>query len=264
MNQINIKTKLITFTFIFIFACTQVYSQDLFKTTWKYAYAEDIKVVSAQNLCHEKKYDEALVLLNTLDLSKTSDPAGFLFYKSVCEYTLLMKNECVLTLNTLLDNENKLPVRYAATAKLMLDDIKGLEEDSLDEIEKLMKDSNRRLSLGRLGKVVRDEEKLIVEKLDKLIKQTENSIKNAQDAPSQSQGKGRGIPVQGTPMKDSEIAGTSGQGGVDQKNISGNSKSWGNMPPKERQEALQKLTKELPSHYREVIEGYFRKLAEQK
>ncbi len=36
---------------------------------------------------------------------------------------------------------------------------------------------------------------------------------------------------------------------------------WGNLPPKEREEALQQLGKDLPSHYRDVIEEYFRKLA---
>jgi hypothetical protein len=33
------------------------------------------------------------------------------------------------------------------------------------------------------------------------------------------------------------------------------------LPPKERQEALQQISKELPAHYREAIEEYFRKLA---
>ena len=51
-----------------------------------------------------------------------------------------------------------------------------------------------------------------------------------------------------------------GPGDVDQKKI-GDRAGWGNLPPAQRQEALQRLTEELPSHYREVIEGYFRQLA---
>ncbi len=54
--------------------------------------------------------------------------------------------------------------------------------------------------------------------------------------------------------------GGKGPGKVDPKSI-GTKAGWGNLPPKERQEALQQIGKDLPAHYREVIEEYFRKLA---
>ena len=44
------------------------------------------------------------------------------------------------------------------------------------------------------------------------------------------------------------------------KNI-GNRIGWGDLPPKEREEAMQQISKEFPSHYRDVIEQYFRRLA---
>jgi hypothetical protein len=47
---------------------------------------------------------------------------------------------------------------------------------------------------------------------------------------------------------------------VDQK-PTGKTAGWGNLPPKEREEALQQMSKDLPAHYRELIEEYFRKLA---
>ena len=61
-------------------------------------------------------------------------------------------------------------------------------------------------------------------------------------------------------MQDSHAAGASGQGDVDRRDL-GNRSGWGNLPPAERQEALQKLGQDLPTHYREAIEAYFRKLA---
>jgi len=67
----------------------------------------------------------------------------------------------------------------------------------------------------------------------------------------------------GQPMQDSQIAGGSGPGDVDKKE-NGKRAGWGNLPPAERQEALQQLTEELPSHYRQVIEGYFRQLAKDR
>ena len=61
-------------------------------------------------------------------------------------------------------------------------------------------------------------------------------------------------------MQDSNPGGGKGPGNVDPKRL-GSKSGWGNLPPKERQEALQQISKELPAHYREVIEEYFRKLA---
>ncbi|MCH1495464.1 MAG: hypothetical protein L7U72_09550, partial [Rubripirellula sp.] len=65
---------------------------------------------------------------------------------------------------------------------------------------------------------------------------------------------------QGSPMQDSQIAGGGGNGDVDRKKIK-DKDGWGNLPPAERQEAIQQISRDLPTHYREAIEAYFRKLA---
>ena len=44
------------------------------------------------------------------------------------------------------------------------------------------------------------------------------------------------------------------------KNI-GSGSGWGDLPPKEREEAMQQIGRDFPSHYRDVIEQYFRRLA---
>ena len=41
----------------------------------------------------------------------------------------------------------------------------------------------------------------------------------------------------------------------------GNHSGWGDLPAKEREEAIQQIGKDFPSHYRDIIEQYFRKLA---
>jgi len=64
-------------------------------------------------------------------------------------------------------------------------------------------------------------------------------------------------------MNDSRAAGASGNGDVDRKNIE-QKDGWGNLPPAERQQALQQISRDLPTHYREAIEAYFRKLATEK
>ncbi len=163
----------------------------------------------------------------------------------------------------LLERESELASRYAVTARLMKSDIAPLKEDSLDEISRLMNDVQRRLDLGRTGKIVRDQEKQIVDKLDKMIDKIEQQLQEQQKQQQQQQDQAQGekSKAQGKPMEDSRPAGTYGPGGdVDPKSL-GNKSGWGDLPPAQRQEALQNITKDLPSHYREVIEAYFKALA---
>ena len=61
-------------------------------------------------------------------------------------------------------------------------------------------------------------------------------------------------------MQDSQIAELKGPGKVEPRDI-GHGTGWGNLQDKDREKALQEIGREFPSHYREVIEEYFRRLA---
>ena len=65
------------------------------------------------------------------------------------------------------------------------------------------------------------------------------------------------------PATESRTAKGKGPGEVKSKNI-GNHSGWGDLPPKEKEEAIQQISKEFPSHYRDIIEQYFRKLASEE
>ena len=121
-----------------------------------------------------------------------------------------------------------------------------------------MNDIRRRLALARAGKVVRDQEDTVVAKLEKMIEELE---KQRQERQRQQQQAGRGSRQPNQPMQDSNPAQLKGPGDVDPKNI-GKRDGWGNLPPKERQEVLQQIGRELPAHFRETIEEYFRRLAQ--
>jgi hypothetical protein len=62
-------------------------------------------------------------------------------------------------------------------------------------------------------------------------------------------------------MPDSNIAKNKGPGKVTEKELRALAVNWGKLPEKERAEAMQNLTRDMPPKYREVIETYFRKLA---
>ena len=61
-------------------------------------------------------------------------------------------------------------------------------------------------------------------------------------------------------MQDSRLARLRAPGKVDPRDI-GHGSGWGELPDKQREQALQDIAREFPSHYREVIEEYFRQLA---
>lgn len=61
-------------------------------------------------------------------------------------------------------------------------------------------------------------------------------------------------------MQDSRLAPYQAPGKVEQRDV-GHAAGWGNLPDKDREQALQDIGREFPSHYREVVEQYFRRLA---
>jgi hypothetical protein len=227
----------------------------------------ELQLAFARGLIHHHLIDEAIQHLQPLAIDATTDPSSLLFHTAVCQHYLLMKQPCEESLRKLLERETEIPTRYAITARLMLTDIEPLKEDSLDEIARMMNDVERRLSLGRAGKQVRDQEQAIVDKLEKMIDQLEQQQQQQQQQRQQQQQQQQqkkkqqqNQPSQGQPMDQAQVAGAQGPGDVDEKDV-GSKSGWGNLPPAQRQEALQSITKDLPSHYREVIEAYFKRLA---
>jgi hypothetical protein len=168
---------------------------------------------------------------------------------------MLKKDPGLAALSKLLENERDLPKRYLSLAKLLQADLEQLQDDSLDHIARRMDDVERRLDLGRAGPRTREVEDGVIKSLDKLIKELEDQA--ADDAGAAS---AQGTIRSSSPAPDSHILAGQGPGKVTPKDI-GNKSGWGNLPPKQRQEALQQIGKDFPAHYRDMVEQYFRKLA---
>jgi len=217
----------------------------------------NFRLLLGRQLTHDSLYDEALDVLQGIEPNQVVDPASLLFYLSVGHHRLLQKDKCLPVLARLMENETAIPRRYLTLAKLMDADLRPLKPDSLDEIARMMDDIHRRLDLGRAGTKVRKEEDDVIAKLDKMIEELEKQQQQQQQ--QQSSGGGGGSSPS-SPRADSGGGGMKGPGNVDPKNI-GKSSGWGDLPAKDRQEVLQQISKDLPAHYRETIEEYFRKLA---
>jgi hypothetical protein len=209
-------------------------------------------------LVQELLYDEAAEQLSGLKVEEVADPAALLFYQAVVSHRMLAREEGLATISRLLENESQLPRRYASLARLMQADLDGLKEDSLDHIARRMEDIRRRLELGRAGPKVREVEDGVIASLDKLIEEMEKQAEAAAAAAAAAGGSGG--PMPNSPAPDSMPLGGKGPGQVAKKPL-GDGGGWGNLPPKERDEALQQIGQEFPAHYRDVIQQYFRRLA---
>jgi hypothetical protein len=218
-------------------------------------FANNLRLLFGRWLIEASLYDEAIEQISDLTPRDVVAPASLLFHQSIVYHALLNKESGLKSIDVLLQGADASPRRYVALAQMMQDDLKGLEEDTLDHIARRMGDVHRRLELGRAGPKVRKVEKGVVESLDKLIKKIE-------DQQQQCNGGGGGSQSR-SPMQDSQIAGGKGPGNVEKKNI-GSESGWGDMPPKEREEAMQQIGRDFPSHYRDAIEQYFRRIAAEK
>ena len=209
-------------------------------------------------MVRNRLFDEAAEQLEQLEPDQVVDPAGLLFYQSVVYQRMLKKESGLASISRLLEKPNDIPKRYVSIAKLLQADLEQLKDESLDHIARRMNDVERRLDLGRPGSKTREVEDGVIKSLDKLIKDLEDQAAAAAAAAG-AQGAAR----PSNPAQESRSMGGKGPGQVARKDI-GNQSGWGELPPKERQEALQEIGKDFPAHYRDMIEQYFRKLASEE
>jgi hypothetical protein len=227
----------------------------------------NLRLMLGRSLALERHYDDALSQLGKLEPADVIDPVSLLFYQSVCHHWFLDKTAGSKTIAKLFERREELPRRYATMAALMQADFSALKDESLDHISRRMNDITRRLDFGHAGKKVQGVENGVIASLDKLIEEIEKQAQ-AQSGSGSGGGEpgpgGRGQPqgIQSRgPAADSMPAVGKGPGNIDRKRI-GSSSGWGDLPAKEREEALQQIGKDFPSHYRDIVESYFRKIAE--
>lgn len=219
----------------------------------------NLRLLYGRWLIHEDLYDEAGEQLAGIKPEEVVDPASLLFYQAVVQQRTLKRDEGLSTIARLLENEPAVPKRFLSVARLMQADLEPLKDESLDHIARRMDDIRRRLDLGRAGPKVREVEDGVIASLDKLIKKMEDEQQAAAAAAAAAGGGGKQS-APGAPLPDSMPIEQKGPGQVAKKPI-GDGSGWGQLPPKERQEALQQIGKDYPAHYRDMIEQYFRKLA---
>lgn len=215
----------------------------------------NVRLYLGRWMVRHQLFDEALAQLELLEPNQVVDPAGLLFYQAVVYQRMLKKEPGLRSIDRLLEKPDAIPKRYASVAKLLQADLQQLKDDSLDHIARRMDDVERRLDLGRPGSKTREVEDGVIKSLDKLIKELEDQAAAAAAAAG-----AQGSIQSSSPAPDSKPMGGKGPGQVANRDI-GHQDGWGELPPKQRQEALQQIGRDFPAHYRDLIEQYFRELA---
>ncbi|NIP85300.1 MAG: hypothetical protein GTO03_06980 [Planctomycetales bacterium] len=216
----------------------------------------NLRLLLGRSLVQNAYFDEALDQIGELAIEDVLDRGSLLFYQAVAHHRLLHKERGLAALALLLENKQVIPRRHAVLAGLMRADLAQIKDGSLDDISRRMQDVERRLGLGRVNQRVRNIEDKVIEMLDKLIKEEE-----AKQAQSEAAASGGAQSSQ--PMPDSRPAAGKGPGQVTKRDI-GRTAGWGELPAKQREQAMQEIGRDFPAHYREVIEEYFRELAKQR
>ena len=221
--------------------------------------SDNLRLLYGRWLAQESLYDEARGQLAELGPHLVVDPATLLFYQGVVFHRLLEKEPGLRALERMNHDVLNPPERYRALAGILEQDLRELKDDSLDHIARRMGDIRRRLGLGRPGPKTREVEDGVIASLDKMIEELEEQARQQQQQ-QQQQSQGGGGAAPSSPAPDSGIFGGSGRGETSRRDL-GNTDGWGELPPKERQEAMQQIGKDFPAHYRDVVEQFFRKLA---
>jgi hypothetical protein len=214
----------------------------------------NLRLYYARWLAQYGLFDEVIEQLGGLAPADVVDPASLLFYRTVAFQQLVQPDDARAALVQLLEHRDKLPRRYQQVAQLLERDLASLDDESLDHIARRMNDIRRRLAYGRTGARVQEIERGVVESLDEKIEELE---KKQQQQQSQSPAGG---PQSSRPMEDSRLPSMQAPMQVEQRDI-GHQSGWGDLPPREREQALQQIGRDFPAHYRDLIEQYFRELA---
>lgn len=213
---------------------------------------DQLRLYFGRWLAQRKMYDQAIVVLGGLEPTDVVDPASLLFYQAASYHHQLRKAPGLRAIDRLLNDTADCPQRFQIVAGLMREDLKKLEDESLDHIARRMEDVRRRLNHGDGDKRTRRIEDGIIASLDKMIDDLEKKRQQQQGGG----GGGGGGGQSGSPMQDSQIGRQKGAGQTDRKDIGGKS-DWGDLQPEQREQIKQQIGRDLPAHYYDLIQQYF-------
>jgi tetratricopeptide (TPR) repeat protein len=187
------------------------------------------------------------------------------FLKGFCEARNLRFDAAMQSLEALGRQFPEAPEAVRVGATQLRLEIERRERGTLGEVATVMDYVADRLKAVDSGERVRTRQRQIIALLDRLIREQEAQ---EQQCGGGSAG-GRRQPSQpraaSTPRRESDAPGGTGQvGDLHAAPEANPGEMWGKLPPTEREKILQSIREKFPSRYRQLVEQYYRALAEEQ
>ena len=210
----------------------------------------------ARRLIQTRLFDEAKTVLEELTPENSVNPAEVLIAKAVVFHHFSEREEGLAALEKFQEiaGQGNVPRRSAELAKLLqFEWERQAQEEEAESISRQMNDVRRRLGQGRTDDNTQEAEEDVLQALEKLIERLEEQAQR-----QRQQGQGAFQP--NSPPEDAYRSGLQAQGNADRRDFSPGD-HWGNLSPRDREDALLKIEREFPPYYRDIIEQYFREMA---
>jgi hypothetical protein len=189
------------------------------------------------------------------------------FMLAVCQARNLRREEAQKSLAALGERYSDAPEPVRVGARQLALELERRESGNLADVVDLMNYSAERLRVADAGERVRSRQDEAVTLLDKMIEEAEQNEQQQASASAggNRQGRGGDIP-QGAPSQPRDESRVDpGQGEIGDLHAAPRANPgdmWGRLPPAERERILQSLRDRFPSRYRQLVEQYYRSLAE--
>lgn len=222
----------------------------------------NIAVRAAAEHFVRRRYAECLAWLAAGgDPSSAARELAF-YYRAVANHQLVRMAPAAAAADELLAIDSPRSRRSHEMAQLVKRDAEAHEAGSLTHVAQQMNDVERRLQLGRTGEEEQALQQDVIDAIDKLIDDAEEARRRQQQQQQQQQQIAQGgRSMAPKPLEESRATEMKAPGEVDDRDITPGG-DWGSLPPAQRERVTQGIIRDFPAHYREVIEDYFRSLAQ--
>jgi hypothetical protein len=145
---------------------------------------------------------------------------------------------------------------FSSTSAFAAEKEKEKSADPLGDVVLDMRVATKWLSKATTNAITQETQKDAVERLDAIIIELEEQQKKMM-------GSGPTPRNPTNPMQDSMVHGGPGGEGK-MRSARDQGKHWAELPPHERERIMQSMTEGFPAHYQNVLESYFKRVAEEK
>lgn len=215
----------------------------------------------AESALHDATADAA-------PLEQRTPYAAHLWYlRGFCEASNLHFDAALESLKRVQSTFPDAPEAVTVGARQLKLEIDRREVGTLDEIATLMTYAGTRLKVADATERVQKRQTEAIEKLDKLIEEMEKQEQQQQgggQSKKSGSGQKQGQAQTPTAPREQSDAPTGGNEGMDLHAAprATPGEMWGKLPPAEREKILQSLRERFPSRYRQLVEQYYRSLAD--